>query len=190
MENTAQQNLDLIAQMMKSAQNRFYNDSPYYILWGAAVAIASLLQYVLLLNDNPKNGIGWAIVIPIAVIAQLVIVKKQKKESQSKTMVEQILVSMWMAFGVSIFIVLLFSAKLELNTYPVLLCFYALTTFVSGTAFKIKSFIWGAIASWIFAIVSFFVTFDVQLLLLAAGALGAFVIPGIVLRTSEKAESK
>jgi len=68
MENTAQQNLDFIAQMMKSAQKRFYNDSPYYILWGAAVAIASILQYVLLLNNNPNNGIGWAIVIPIAII--------------------------------------------------------------------------------------------------------------------------
>ena len=190
MENTAQQNLDFIAQMMKSAQKRFYNDSPYYILWGAAVAIASILQYVLLRNNNPNNGIGWAIVIPIAIIVQLLIVKKQKKESQSKTMVEHILVSMWMAFGVSIFIVLLFASQLLLNTYPVLLCFYALTTFVSGTAFKIKSFVWGAIACWIFAIVSFFVTFDVQLLLLAAGALAAFVVPGIVLRRSEKAESK
>jgi hypothetical protein len=94
---------------------------------------------------------------------------------------------MWIAFGISLFIIIFFSQKLGLGTYPVILCLYALSTFVSGGAFKIKAFLFGSICCWILAIVGFFVDFEIQLLLLAAGVLVAFIIPGIILRSSEKA---
>lgn len=186
MENSAQQNLELIATMIKQAQRRFYNDSPYYILWGSAVFLASLVQYFLILKGNSLNGLGWAIFIPAALVIQLFIIRKQKKEEQIKTAVESLLVSMWVAFGISIFIILLFSFKLQELTYPIVLCLYAFCTFIAGSAFKIKTFIFGAVACWIFAITAFFVSFEKQLLLLAAGVLFAFIIPGVILRSNEK----
>ena len=189
MENTNQQQLDLIAQMIKTAQRRFYDDSPYYILWGTAVAIASLVQYFLLLVKSEYNALGWAVCIPSALIIQFIIVRKQKSEEKVKTHVESILVNMWIAFGITLFIILLFANKLGLNTYPVVLCLYALSTFVSGAAFRIKAFVVGSIACWILAIVGFFVQFEIQLLLLAAGVLAAFIVPGIILRASEKADA-
>ena len=48
MENSNQQNLELIAQVIKTAQRRFHEDSPYYILWGSTVFLASILQYILI----------------------------------------------------------------------------------------------------------------------------------------------
>ena len=81
-----------------------------------------------------------------------------------------------------------FSNKIGLNTYPVILCLYAITTFISGSAFKIKAFLIGSIFCWIFAVICFFVQFQMQLLLLASGVLFAFIIPGIILRMNEKAE--
>ncbi len=189
MENTNQEQLTLIAQVIKTAQRRFYDDSPYYILWGTAVCIASLLQYFLLLAQNEYNSIGWAIMIPLALLVQFVLMQKQKKQTQVKTHVERVLNGMWIAFGISLFIVLLFSSRLVLNTFPVVLCLYAISTFVSGTAFQIKAFVFGAIACWILAIVAFFVSFEEQLLLLAAGVLFAFILPGIRLRMTEKEET-
>ena len=98
------------------------------------------------------------------------------------------MVSLWIAFGITLFIVLTFSFKLGVNTLPIILCLYAISTFVSGSAFKISAFIFGSISCWILAIVSFFMSIDLQLLLLAAGVLFAFIIPGIILRVNEKKE--
>jgi hypothetical protein len=60
---------------------------------------------------------------------------------------------------------------------------------VSGAAFKVNAFVFGSIVCWTLAIISFFVPFDIQLLLLAVGVLFAFIIPGVILRTNEKAET-
>lgn len=188
MEISNQQQLDLIAQMIKSAQRRFYDDSPYYILWGSAVFIASLVQYYLLWQNDGNNAIGWAIVIPTALLIQFFLISKQKKKEKFKTHLESVLVSMWIAFGITLCIILFFSSKIGVNTYPIILCLYAITTFVSGGAFKIKAFVFGSIVCWILAIIGFFVDFQIQLLLLATGVLFAFVIPGIILRLHEKAE--
>jgi hypothetical protein len=147
------------------------------------------VQYFLLLVKSEYNALGWAVCIPSALIIQFIIVRKQKGEEKVKTHVESILVNMWIAFGITLFIILLFANKLGLNTYPVVLCLYALSTFVSGAAFRIKAFVVGSIACWILAIVGFFVQFEIQLLLLAAGVLAAFIVPGIILRASEKADA-
>ncbi len=188
MENSTQQNLDLIANMIRTAQRRFYDDSPYYILWGSAVFIASIVQYFLMLSSYIQNGIGWVILIPAALIVQFFLIKKQKKKEKLKTHIENLMNNMWIAFGVTLFIILTFSFKLGANTFPIILCLYALSTFVSGSAFKIKVFIFGSIVCWALAIVSFFISIHIQLLLLAAGVLFAFIIPGIILRVNEKAE--
>lgn len=186
MENTPQQQLDLITQMIKTAQRRFYDDSPVYILWGSAVMIASLIQFYLLLNHNKYNAIGWAILIPAAIIIQLVLMRKQQKQAKSKTHIEQVLNHMWFAFGISLFIVLINANKLQMNTYPIVLCLYAISTYISGSALKISAFIIGSIICWIAAIIAFFVSYETQLLLLAAGVLFAYLIPGILLRKLEK----
>lgn len=188
MELENQQQLDLIAQTIKMAQRRFYNDSPYYILWGSAVFVASIAQYVLLLSAPAYNAIPWAVCIPLALILQFAMIRRQKKSETIKTHIETLLNTMWMAFGITLFILLSFSAKLGSNTYPVVLCLYAITTFISGTVFKINAFLVGAIACWVFAILGFFVDFQYQLLLLAAGVLLAFIVPGIILRMREKSE--
>lgn len=146
-----------------------------------------MLQYFLILAQSEYNPIGWAVLIPAALIIQFIIIRNQKKKIQIKTHVESLLNTMWTAFGITFMIVLFFSNKLRLNTYPVILCLYAISTFISGSAFKIKAFVLGSILCWIFAIVCFFVDFQTQLLLLSAGVLVAFLIPGIVLRANEKA---
>jgi hypothetical protein len=189
MENSNQQNLELIAQVIKTAQRRFYEDSPYYILWGSTVFLASILQYILISIESEYNAIGWIVLIPSALLLQFILMRKEKKKEKIKTHVGSLLANMWIAFGITLFIILMFSNKIGINTYPIILCLYAISTFISGSAFKIKAFIIGSASCWIFAIIGFFVQFNIQLLLLAAGVLFAFIIPGIILRASEKAEA-
>lgn len=185
-ENEFQQNLDIITQVIKTAQRRYYNDSPYFILWGTAVFLSSLLQFILIQNNMPFNEIGWAISIPLSIIIQIVLIQKEKKKSNSRTHVESLLNSLWIGFGITLFIFLFHSYQLNFNIFPITLGLYALSTFISGTAFKMNSFLVGSIACWIFSILCFYVDFQYQILLLSAGALIAFIIPGITLRIKEK----
>lgn len=189
MENLSpKDNLELIATMIKAAQRRFQDDSPYYILWGSTVFLAGFIQYLLILWSNIYNGLIWAILIPVALIVQFLIIRKQQKNEKSKTRTENLMNSMWIAFGITLFIILCFSSKLNESTFPVILCLYALSTFVSGYAFKIKAFLFGSIICWLLAILSFIITSEIQLIFLAIGALFAFFIPGVILRKQEKTE--
>jgi hypothetical protein len=190
MKNSNQQNLELIAQAIKTAQRLSYDVSPYYILWGSTILLASIIQYILVQLQSELNGIGWIILIPSALIIQFILIRKNKKIEKTVTHVGLLMTNMWIAFGITLFIILLFSNKIGLNTYPIILCLYAISTFISGTAFKIKAFLIGSIFCWIFAIIGFYMQFQIQLLLLASGVLFAFIIPGIILRANEKKEIK
>ena len=186
METSSQQNLELIATMIKSAKRNFYESSVYFILWGIAISTASSMHYFFMKNTSISPGIIWLVVIPSALIFQFFVSRKQKKNKKIRTHIESLLTNMWIAFGITLFIVLFFSSKLGLSTYPMVLSLYAMGTFVSGSAFKINAFIIGSIVCWILAIICFFVPFEIQLLLLALGALLAFVYPGITLYLSGK----
>ena len=72
--------------------------------------------------------------------------------------------------------------KLQLNTYPMVLMVYGLWLFISGGAIKFKPLIIGGIINWLIGIISFFVPFDLQLLLLAAAVLLGYIIPGYMLK--------
>ena len=84
MENQNQQHLDLIAQVIKSAQRRYQDDRPYYILWGCAVFLSCIVQFTLLHFAPTYNGLAWGVSIPTAIIIQMFIIQKQKKKEKMK----------------------------------------------------------------------------------------------------------
>lgn len=186
MKHTNEENLQLITQMIKAAQRRFTDDSSLYLLWGFTVCIASLIQYALLRIDNAYYYIGWLVLIPIAVVSFLYLLAKQKKKEKVKTHIEGLLEYMWIAFCISMCIVLAFIWKLQENTYPVLLCLYAISTFICGGALRLKALIIGAVGCWVIAIISFFVNFELQSLLLSLAVIIAYIIPGFVIRKHNK----
>jgi hypothetical protein len=87
------------------------------------------------------------------------------------------------AFGISLGIVLVFQSKLGMNTYPMVMTVYAVQLFVWGGALRFRPLIIGGIINWALGIAAFFVTFDIQLFLIAAAALVGFAIPGHLLKS-------
>lgn len=182
MENSNEEYLDTIHRMIRTAQRQFVDTSALYILWGCAVAFACILQYVLIRMEYEHNYIGWLILMPGAGIAQFLLMRQQRRTQRVRTHIERVLGAMWTAFGVSLGIVLFMSGRLQESTYPIVLCLYAISIFVVGSALRLRVFTVGAICCWVIAIISFFVPFDIQLILLAIAVIVAYVIPGFILR--------
>ena len=184
MENQAIQNLDLIQKMIMTAQRRFADNSNFYLLWGISVSLACIIQYILINLQNPYNSIVWLVIIPIALVLQVLFLIKKKKTEKVRTHIESLMGKMWIAFGISLGIVLSFASHLQENTFPIVLCLYAISVFIAGGALQLKSLYVGALCCWALAIVSFFVSMETQLLLLAAAVIVAYVIPGIIIKSA------
>ena len=93
----------------------------------------------------------------------------------------------WIAFGVSLFIVLFSGSKVGFEKiYPFIIMIYGIGTFITGGIIKMKLLVFGGIFCWTLSIVAFYVTFDIQLLLLAAAIVVAYIVPGHVLKSNYK----
>ena len=95
----------------------------------------------------------------------------------------QLTAHVWSAFGACLFIVLAFQFKLGINTFPMVLLIYGVGTFLSGAVIQFRPLILGGIFCWALAIACFFISAENQLLLLCASLLGAYIIPGYILRS-------
>lgn len=182
-ELNEKESLELISKMIHSAKETISNDGIYYQIWGWGVFIASLLQFYLQRIDYAYPFIPWAILMPACGVAMMFAGWKKERKVRVKTFVEDYLKFLWIAFGISLFVVLVFMPKHGPDVvYPVVMILYGIGTFVSGGALKFMPLKAGGIICWILAVISVNVTFDYQLLLLAASVLLAYIIPGFLLQ--------
>lgn len=182
MENNEKQHLELIADMINTARKEFSDDSFIYLVWGWAVCIASIAQFVLLHMKSEYNALAWAILMPLAAIVQIVGLARQKKKERVKTHVDKVLGYVWMSVGISLGIVLFSQNTLQFNTYPVLIILYGIGTFISGGLMDLKVMKAGAICCWVIGAVEFYTKFEYQLLLLALSVILSYIIPGYILK--------
>lgn len=185
MENKEGQQMAIISEMIATARQEFNHNGFIYLLWGWLVFIASLSQYFLLQANSEYNGIPW-LLMPVGALIQIITAITGKKDKRVKTHVGRIIGHAWIAFGISLFIVLFMSDKLGINTMPLVMVLYAIGIFISGGALRVRAMIWGAVTCWCIAAASFFADYPQQLLLLAAAVLIAYIIPGYVLNRRYK----
>ena len=186
MENEKQfsesESMQVIQRMIATAKNELVDESFHFILWGWLVFAASIGHYLLWKAGFEQPYLVW-LLMPVGGIASFIYGRRQHKQETVKTYVDEILKYVLIAFGVSLGIVLVFQGKLGINTYPMVMLVYAVQLFVWGGALRFRPLIAGGIINWALAIAAFFVTFEIQLFLLAAAALAGFAIPGHLLKS-------
>ena len=179
-----QESLLLISQMIQSAKQGVQENGVIFLIWGWLVLAASLLQYVLLyVVQYEYNFLPWPILMTLGGIITMVYTARQKKKTRVKTHLDTFLGYLWTAFGVALFFVLAYMSKIGIEAaYPLILVVYGIGTFTSGGALQFKPLIIGGICCWILAVISAFVGFQVQLLLLSLAIVVSYIIPGHLLQ--------
>lgn len=178
------QSLELIAGMINKAKNKFSESGTLYLVWGIAVLICSLSQFVLGNILGYKNAhyvwfFTWAVYI-----YQAIFLFRKKKNLKVKTYTDEIIGYVWICFIICFFImlfILLYSKSFNL-IYSSILVLYAIPTFLSGTILKVKPLITGGICCWALAFSSLFIPLNYHLLLISIAVLVAWIIPGLYLR--------
>ncbi len=184
-----QESLQLITQMIQKAKNDFVETGISALLWGSIVSFCSLVQFVSFYYPFQGAGYVWTLTF-FAVIPQVVISIKENKKKQFRGYHESAIGSIWITFGISMFLLSFYFGFLssqgidagKLHQDTLYLIVYGIPTFSTGIARRFTPMIVGGIACWIFAIASAFTPYPYNMLFVAAGALLAWFVPGLILQ--------
>ncbi len=180
----------LIQEMISTAKKDVRDGSFYYLLWGWLVLVASLGHYVLeVIVGYQHPYVVWLLML-VGIGATVYKSAKQARRHKVKTYLDRFITHFWLAIFVAIMIMLVGAAFKTgyAVAYPNIILIYGVAMFVSGAVFRFKPLIIGGIGCWVIALVAFFVSFDIQLLLLALATIIGYLIPGYILKASFRHE--
>lgn len=178
------ESLQLIAGMIKQAKNHYYESGMGALLCG----FTNLICFVLAWLDVSVKGFHMPFnpffLMIITFILQFYFDRREKKYQNAITYKDEAHKYVWLAFGISVFILTIAGgyANIGYVVLPLLLLLFGIPTFISGCINKFPSFIIGGIVCWILCIVSFFYKTYNTYLFVALGAVVAWIIPGFILR--------
>lgn len=187
---TEQQGLEVIHQMIENTKAKFRDNGFFYLLWGWLVLIASVSHFVLM-----KMGFGeyaaapWPILMIGGGIASGIAGHRLGKKTKVKTFFDTSIVSLWMAFTITLFIILFAAGfgRISFDMANVLIiALYGLGTYISGRIMKFKPLIVGGVVSWILAVVGILLPPVYSLPLISVSIVIAYLIPGYMLKSRAK----
>jgi hypothetical protein len=205
-EFNERESLQLITDMINKTKQSFHDTGFGPIMWGSVITFCSLVTFTCnYLKVNPPFDVWWLTLI--ALIPQVVYSIRESKRKQAKTYNDIAMDYTWIAFGISVgiltFIINSLAAdliksipnymevrggfRLYNHTTGLHLLLYGIPTFITGGVMKFKPMLIGAIICWAFALISIFTGGQVDMLLLAGGALAAWLVPGILLNNIYRA---
>lgn len=182
-----EQSLQLIGTMINKAKGRFSENGHLYLLWGWAVLVCSITQFILMKYVKWENHYLVWLSMWLVLIYQAIYLSRRKKKEKVRTYTDEIIAVVWITFVVLMFLFgFLFGSLLGGEYYrfinPGFLTLYGMPTVLSGTILRFRALIIGGLICWLLAILSVFIPYDYQLLLLAVAVVCAWIIPGYLLR--------
>jgi hypothetical protein len=184
------ESLRIIHDMINATKSSFQEDGFLYLFWGWLIVFCCLVHYVLLVVTSfPHPYVIW-VAMPAAGFTHVVYLRRRNRRRSVRTYAGEFMAFLWMGFMISVSIVLAMIPKLTFeHAYPVIILFYGTATFASGGALRYKPLIIGSILNWPLAIISFFMPFHYQLLLLALAVFCGYIIPGYLLKADHRSRN-
>ncbi len=182
---STQDSLQIIVTMIQQAKGNVQRDSFYFLLWGWVIALANIGHYVILkFTAYPRPYIVWLVAIP-AYAVTLIYGYRQGKKQISRTHLDKVSAILWIGFGVSVPVIILFGERINYNINPIILLMAALPTFISGILINFRPLLIGGVLFWVASIVSFMVPYEFQYPLMAITIILGYLIPGYILKKSK-----
>jgi hypothetical protein len=184
----ANQNIQLIRNMMEESRSQVRDNGVFFLLWGWLVFAAAAIQLVMIQMGYPEqSGWPWAVLMPAGGIASIFLIKKEKDKSVVKTWFDNVMRYLWLAFGVVLGITLFTMFKKQINLMPIVIALYGLGLFITGGLLQFRPLIIGGIVSWLISIVGiYFFDYYTAIWLVAIAILAGYIIPGHMLRSKFK----
>ena len=186
MENkfTEKESINLILGMIENAkQNVKKGLGLYFLLWGYLVVLAGLVNFIFF--GNRWASIGWLIMIPIGLLGNIIITRKNKQIAKVYTHADRFIGNVWLAFGISLCILLLPAFGLVaipsggfFMFYIAMLVVAGMAIFISGAIYSYKPLKFGAVICWACALGCFFVSWRYNILLYTIGFFFGYLVPG------------
>ena len=200
---TEQESLHLITMMINKAKESYHDTGIGAIMWGAVIAICSLVR-LSEVHFGYRLPFDIYLLTLVAIIPQILISIREKKERKVKSYDDPYLDYIWLGFGICIFLLIHISnnifgewgswadeyrnitgksASFRFSEYiaPLFLMLYGLPTFITGAACKFKPMLWGGIFCWVCCVISVYTHIRIDLLLTAASAILAWLVPGVIM---------
>ena len=200
---TEKESLSLITMMINKAKESYHGTGVGAMMWGAIIAFCSLVRLSEVQFDY-RLPFDIYLLTLVAIIPQTIISIKEKRNRKIKSYDDTYLDYIWLGFGICIFLLIHISnnifgewgswaneyrtitgkqAPFRFSEYvsPLFLMLYGLPTFITGAACKFKPMLWGGIFCWICSIVAVYTQVKIDLLLTAASAIFAWLVPGIIM---------
>lgn len=178
---TEQESLAIIQQMINKSKKQLTDRSTYFMMWGIAVFVCAIIQYFLLKNLQPHTQMVW-LSMPVLAVLQLFLSIRERKKEKVLSHNTAAIGSVWLALGISFFILAFLSSRISFDMFPFLILFYGIGTFITGRIIQFKPLIFGGIACFILCILITYVEGPEKLLILALSVLVSYIIPGILLK--------
>jgi hypothetical protein len=191
---SGQESLELIQSMINRARHQFSENGHLYLIWGWVVLLCSVGQFILMNVVNyEKHYLVWTLTW-VAVIYQTIYLYKKKKSRTVRTYTDDILSFVWVVFIILMFLFgYLFGSVLGQEYYkfinPGFLALYGMPTFLSGVIIRFRPLQIGAVCCWVLSAIAPYVPYRYQILLLSAGVIAAWIVPGYILRARYKKQN-
>ncbi|MFN8295056.1 MAG: hypothetical protein U0T69_02625 [Chitinophagales bacterium] len=182
---TEQESLAIIQQMINKSKKQLTDRSKYFMMWGVAVFACALIQYLLLKNLQTNTQRVW-LAMPVLAIVQLFMSIQDRKKEKVVSHNTVAISSVWLALGISFFILAFLSFRISFEIFPILILLYGIGTFVTGRIIQFTPLVWGGIACFMLSILITYIDGAEKLLILALSVVVSYIIPGILLKREFK----
>ncbi len=177
---TKQESLKLINEMIGKAKKSYVTKGIASIVWGSIITFCGLVNWYEI-HFKVEFGDVWLLTL-IALIPQIYFSIKEKRSKNFISHNETTINFIWIAFTVSMFITTPYFAGVKgVSPIPIIMMLYAFPTFVIGGMYKFIPMILGGIFCWLASVTSIYTNVEIDMLLMAACGLFAWLIPGIIL---------
>lgn len=195
------ESLNLITEMINKAKLSFHDSGVGPIMWGAVVMFCSLVTYARFAYDLTVPFDIWLLTL-IAIIPQIIISYRAKKSLKARSYNDIAMDYIWITFGICLFLLIHANSGISRNfqrdfgnyftssgfrfydyTTSLFLILYGIPTFITGGIMKFRAMIFGGIFCWLCSIVAVYTPPLTDLLLMAASAFFAWLLPGLIMNS-------
>lgn len=183
----AQESIAIIEQMIAGTKKNVRRSAKYFLLWGWAVFLTTIAQYILLKLLFPYTYYVW-LTMPLCAVLTVIMKIRDNKNQKVKTYTGIAMSSLWTSMGIALTLLVYFGIQFDVNVNPVFLILYGIGIYTSGRMLEFKPLIFGGLFAFIMSIVCMHSEGTYIFLVYAITVLFSYIIPGHLLLKADSHE--